>query len=111
MGKAPGGKLPQESAHGCSFCEEENFIPVLEFDREVSFPREKANISISIFANGDILAKLKDTDITAEGPSIEEAIAAIKLEIEEEYCFLKEMRDNLSNHLKKQFDIIKKFYE
>jgi hypothetical protein len=111
MGKDLGGKLPQETAHGCSFCEEENFIPVLEFDREVSFPREKASVSISIYANGDILAKLKDTDIAAEGASIEEAIAALKLEIEEEYYFLREMKENLSNHLKKQFDVIKKFYE
>lgn len=90
--------------------EQEDFIPVLEFESEVNFLKGKIVLEISIFANGDIRAKLVGTDIAAEGSSIEEAIATVKLEIEEEYHFLNELKDCLSSHLKKQFDIIKKYF-
>ncbi len=91
--------------------EQAEFMPVLEFEVEAIFLKGKAIIEVSIFANGDILAKLADTDITANGYSVEEAIASIKLEIEEEYQFFKEMEDCLSAHLKKQFEIVKRFFE
>ncbi len=91
--------------------EGEDFIPVLEFDTEIRFPKNAAKIDLSIYADGHIMAKLGDTDIAAEASSIEEAIAGIKLEIEEEYHYLKDFKDGMSNHVKKQLDIIKKLFE
>jgi len=92
-------------------CGEEEFIPVVELEREIPFPTGKAMITLVIFANGEILARLKGTDVTAEGASVEETIAFLKLEIEEEYYFLKEINGSMANHMKKQFDIIKRFFE
>ena len=92
------------------FSGEADFIPLVEFEREIRFFKEMAPVLISVFATGDILVRLKGTDITAEAHSIEEAIDALKLEMEEEYFFLKENHGHISGHLKKQFDIINKFF-
>lgn len=92
------------------FSGEADFIPLVEFEREIRFFKETGAVLISVFATGDILVRLKGTDITAEAHSIEEAIDALKLEIEEEYFFLKENHGHVSGHLKKQFDIINRFF-
>lgn len=87
-----------------------DFIPVVELDRDIKFPKRKAEIKVCIFANGDVVAKLKDTDICAEGHTIEEAIEALKLEVDEEYHFFQEIKKQIPDRLKKQFDVIKKFF-
>jgi hypothetical protein len=73
--------------------------PVLVFKDMLPVAGVEVPVEIQVFANGDILALLPDTDLAAEGSDLEQAKVNLLRTIEDDYAYLFKRRDLLNQHL------------
>ena len=76
--------------------------PVLIFKDMLAVAEVEIPVEIQVFANGDILALLPNTDLAAEAPDVEQAKINLSCIIEDDYAYLSERRPLLDPHLEGQ---------
>lgn len=81
------------------YAKEDEPQPVLTFKDMLTVAGAEVVVEIRVFANGDILALLPDTDLAAEGADVEQAKANLLQAVEDDYAYLSERRGLLDQRL------------
>ena len=68
---------------------------------EMKFPKGTILVELR-FSDNEVLARFENAGIFASGSSVEEALAALKSSIEEDYNYLWEHREVLGNMLRER---------
>lgn len=84
--------------------------PLLELEDYLYLPKGKVQIEIRLYANGEILATLPNTDLAAEGNTVKEAKDNLKADIEDDYTYLKKRRNTLGEPLRSQLSLLEGFF-
>lgn len=93
------------------YSQEDNISPILKMKDYLIIGKKEILIEIQVYANGEILALLPDTDIAADGKTIDEAKHSLLLDISDDYDYLVSRREVLGKELSAQLHLLQGLLE
>jgi len=93
------------------YSQEAEISPILKMKDYLTIGRKEVLIEIQVFANEEILALLPNTDIAADGKTIDEAKHNLLLDISDDYDYLVSRREVLGKELSAQLHLLEEFLE
>ncbi|MBC8235787.1 hypothetical protein H8E77_40075 [bacterium] len=89
-----------------NYSQESEILPVLKMKDYLTLGGKEIQIEIQLYANGEILAILPNTDLAAEGKTIDEARHNLLLDILDDYDYLASQRIALGEELLAQCNLL-----
>ena len=88
------------------YSQEDEISPILKIKDYLTLGGRDIQVEIQLYANGDILALLPNTDLAAEGKTIDEAKHNLLLDIFDDYDYLASLREVLGEELLAQCNLM-----
>ncbi len=88
------------------YSKESEISPILKMKDYLTLGEREIQVEIQLYANGEILALLPNTDIAAEGRTIDEAKHNLLLDIFDDYDYLASRREALGEELLAQCNLM-----
>jgi hypothetical protein len=89
-----------------NYSQEAEILPILKMKDYLTLGGKEIQIEIQLYANGEILALLPNTDLAAEGKTIDEAKHNLLLDILDDYDYLASRRIALGEELLAQCNLL-----
>ncbi|HIE30175.1 TPA: hypothetical protein EYP66_23160 [Candidatus Poribacteria bacterium] len=89
-----------------NYSQESEILPILKMKDYLTLGGKEIQIEIQLYANGEILALLPNTDLAAEGKTIDEAKHNLLLDILDDYDYLASRRIALGEELLAQCNLL-----
>jgi hypothetical protein len=93
------------------YSQEAEISPILKMKDYLTIGKKEVLIEIQVYANEEILALLPNTDIAADGKTIDEAKHKLLLDISDDYDYLVSRREVLGKELSAQLHLLEEFLE
>jgi hypothetical protein len=93
------------------YSQEAEISPILKMKDYLTIGKKEVLIEIQVYANEEILALLPNTDIAADGKTIDEAKHNLLLDISDDYDYLVSRREVLGKELSAQLHLLEEFLE
>ena len=90
-----------------NYSQEAGISPILQMKDYLTLGEKEIQVEIQLYANGEILALLPNTDLAAEGKTIDEAKHNLLLDILDDYDYLASRRIALGEELLAQCNLLK----
>lgn len=88
------------------YSQETEISPILKMKDYLAIGKREILIEIQVYANEEILALLPNTDIAADGKTIDEAKQNLLLDISDDYDYLVSRREVLGQELSAQLHLL-----
>jgi len=88
------------------YSQEAEIAPILKMKDYLTIGKKEVLIEIQVYANEEILALLPNTDIAADGKTIDEAKHNLLLDISDDYDYLVSRREVLGKELSAQLHLL-----
>ncbi|MDQ1327281.1 MAG: hypothetical protein QG641_561 [Candidatus Poribacteria bacterium] len=88
------------------YAQETEISPILKMKDYLTIGKREILIEIQVYANKEILALLPNTDIAADGKTIDEAKHNLLLDISDDYDYLVSRREVLGEELSAQLHLL-----
>jgi len=88
------------------YSQETEISPILKMKDYLTIGKREIMIGIQVYANEEILALLPNTDIAADGKTIDEAKQNLLLDISDDYDYLVSRREFLGEELSAQLHLL-----
>ncbi len=88
------------------YSKESKISPILKMKDYLTVGERDIQVEIQLYANGEILALLPNTDLAAEGNTIDEAKQNLLLDIFDDYDYLASRREALGEELLAQCNLM-----
>jgi hypothetical protein len=88
------------------YSQEAEISPILKMKDSLAIGKREVLIEIQVYANEEILALLPNTDIAADGKTIDEAKHKLLLDISDDYDYLVSRREVLGKELSAQLHLL-----
>ena len=88
------------------YSQETEISPILKMKDYLTIGKREIMIGIQVYANEEILALLPNTDIAADGKTIDEAKHNLLLDISDDYDYLVSRREVLGEELSAQLHLL-----
>jgi hypothetical protein len=88
------------------YSQETEISPILKMKDYLTIGKREILIEIQVYANEEILALLPNTDIAADGKTIDEAKQNLLLDISDDYDYLVSRREVLGEELSAQLHLL-----
>ena len=88
------------------YSQEAEISPILKMKDSLTIGKKEILIEIQVYANEEILALLPNTDIAADGKTIDEAKHNLLLDISDDYDYLVSRREVLGKELSAQLHLL-----
>ena len=89
-----------------NYSQESEVSPILKTKDSLTIGERSIQVEIQLYANGEILALLPNTDLAAEGKTIDEAQNNLLLDILDDYDYLASRCEALGKELLAQCDFL-----
>jgi len=89
-----------------NYSQESEVSPILKTTDSLTIGERSIQVEIQLYANGEILALLPNTDLTAEGKTIDEAKHNLLLDVLDDYDYLTFRRKALGEELLAQCKLL-----
>jgi hypothetical protein len=93
------------------YSQEAEISPILRMKDYLTIGKKEVLIEIQVYANEEILALLPNTDIAADGKTIDEAKHNLLLDISDDYDYLVSRREVLGKDLSAQLHLLEDLLE
>ena len=93
------------------YSQETEISPILKMKDYLTIGKREILIEIQVYANEEILALLPNTDIAADGKTIDEAKHNLLLDISDDYDYLVSRREVLGKELSAQLHLLEELLE
>ena len=93
------------------YSQEAEISPILKMKDYLTIGKKEVLIEIQVYANEEILALLPNTDIAADGKTIDEAKHNLLLDISDDYDYLVSRREVLGKDLSAQLHLLEDLLE
>lgn len=93
------------------YSQESEILPILKMKDYLTTGKKEVLIEIQVYANEEIIAILPNTDIAADGKTIDEAKQNLLLNIYDDYDYLKSRRELLGEKLSAQLQLLEELLE
>ena len=93
------------------YSQEAEISPILKMKDYLTIGKKEVLIEIQVYANEEILALLPNTDIAADGKTIDEAKHNLLLDISDDYDYLVSRREVLGKDLSAQLHLLEELLE
>ena len=90
------------------YAQETEISPILKIRDYLTIGKKEVLIEIQVYANEEILALLPNTDIAADGKTIDEAKHNLLLDISDDYDYLVSRQEVLGEELTAQLHLLEK---
>lgn len=93
------------------YSQESEILPILKMKDYLTIGKKEILIEIQVYANEEILAILPNTDIAADGKTIDEAKQNLLFDIYDDYDYLKSRSELLGERLSAQLQLLEELLE